>query len=104
MPEPALCKPHKRAFDDHVRYPHLVKRCYALSGIYDLRRMAQARLPRAVFDYLDGGDVRSRAYCYWARMGTDGEVKDPELRTVLTDYMQEFRDHVARVLTVLPRD
>ncbi len=35
--------------------------------------------------------------------GEDGEVKDEELRTILTSFMQEFRDHVARVLTVLPR-
>jgi chromate reductase, NAD(P)H dehydrogenase (quinone) len=35
--------------------------------------------------------------------GPDGEIKDDGLRTVLTDYMQEFRDHVERVLTVLPR-
>ena len=36
--------------------------------------------------------------------GEDGEVSDESLRKVLTDYMQEFRDHVERVLTVLPRD
>ena len=36
--------------------------------------------------------------------GEDGEVTDESLRKVLTDYMQEFRDHVERVLTVLPRD
>ncbi|SOC52220.1 NADPH-dependent FMN reductase [Ornithinimicrobium cerasi] len=35
--------------------------------------------------------------------GKNGEVKDEELRTILTDFMQEFRDHVERVLTVLPR-
>ncbi|MGC5583424.1 NADPH-dependent FMN reductase [Ornithinimicrobium sp. W1665] len=35
--------------------------------------------------------------------GEDGEVKDPELEKILTDFMQEFRDHVQRVLTVLPR-
>ena len=35
--------------------------------------------------------------------GEGGEVKDPELEKILTDYMQEFRDHVERVLTVLPR-
>ena len=33
----------------------------------------------------------------------DGEVVDESLATVLTDYMQEFRDHIVRVLTVLPR-
>ena len=35
--------------------------------------------------------------------GEDGEVSDESLRKVLTDYMQEFRDHIERVLTVLPR-
>src|SRR5918998_3222123 len=33
----------------------------------------------------------------------DGEVADPSLREFLTGYMSEFRDHVVRVLTVLPR-
>lgn len=33
----------------------------------------------------------------------DGSVSDPDLEKILTDYMQEFRDHVERVLTVLPR-
>ena len=33
----------------------------------------------------------------------DGEVADEALATVLKDYMEEFRDHVVRVLTVLPR-
>jgi chromate reductase, NAD(P)H dehydrogenase (quinone) len=36
--------------------------------------------------------------------GEDGEVRDEELRGILTDFMQEFRDHIARVLTVLPRE
>ena len=33
----------------------------------------------------------------------DGSVSDPELEKILTDFMQEFRDHIERVLTVLPR-
>ncbi|MBE7325262.1 NAD(P)H-dependent oxidoreductase [Nocardioides sp. Y6] len=33
----------------------------------------------------------------------DGEVSDPETADFLRTYMQEFRDHVERVLTVLPR-
>ena len=33
----------------------------------------------------------------------DGEVTDESTRDFLTDFMGEFRDHVARVLTVLPR-
>ncbi|GAA5035722.1 NADPH-dependent FMN reductase [Terrabacter aeriphilus] len=34
----------------------------------------------------------------------DGSVTDESMREFLTDFMQEFRDHVERVLTVLPRD
>jgi chromate reductase, NAD(P)H dehydrogenase (quinone) len=33
----------------------------------------------------------------------DGEVVDEPTAAVLRDYMLEFRDHVVRVLTVLPR-
>ena len=33
----------------------------------------------------------------------DGTVTDDALREILTAYMQEFREHVERVLTVLPR-
>jgi chromate reductase, NAD(P)H dehydrogenase (quinone) len=33
----------------------------------------------------------------------DGEVTDESTRTFLATYMSEFRDHIARVLTVLPR-
>jgi chromate reductase len=33
----------------------------------------------------------------------DGEVADPGVREFLTGYLSEFRDHVVRVLTVLPR-
>jgi chromate reductase len=33
----------------------------------------------------------------------DGEVLDDGMASVLKDYMEEFRDHVVRVLTVLPR-
>jgi len=36
--------------------------------------------------------------------GADGEIQDEELKDILTSFMQEFRDHVARVLTVLPRE
>ncbi|MDT0186027.1 NADPH-dependent FMN reductase [Microbacterium sp. ARD31] len=34
----------------------------------------------------------------------EGEVKDEGLETFLREYMTEFRDHIERVLTVLPRD
>lgn len=32
-----------------------------------------------------------------------GEVSDDGLAQILTDFMQEFRTHTERVLTVLPR-
>ena len=33
----------------------------------------------------------------------DGSVSDPSTRTFLAAFMSEFRDHIERVLTVLPR-
>ena len=36
--------------------------------------------------------------------GEDGQVLEEELKGILTEFMQEFRDHIERVLTVLPRD
>ena len=33
----------------------------------------------------------------------DGDVTDPTTSAFLTNFMQEFRDHTERVLTVLPR-
>jgi chromate reductase len=33
----------------------------------------------------------------------DGEVTDESTAAFLTDFMQEFRVHIERVLTVLPR-
>lgn len=33
----------------------------------------------------------------------DGQVADETTKAFLTDYMAEFRDHIVRVLTVLPR-
>ena len=33
----------------------------------------------------------------------DGSVTDPSTRTFLATFMAEFRDHIERVLTVLPR-
>ncbi|MEV8135740.1 NADPH-dependent FMN reductase [Microbacterium aurantiacum] len=38
------------------------------------------------------------------KFGADGEVQDEGLEGFLRDYMTEFRDHIERVLTVLPRD
>jgi chromate reductase len=37
------------------------------------------------------------------RFRDDGEVLDVSTANFLRDYMTEFRDHVVRVLTVLPR-
>jgi chromate reductase len=37
------------------------------------------------------------------RFRDDGEVVDETTAGFLKDYMEEFRDHVVRVLTVLPR-
>lgn len=37
-----------------------------------------------------------------ASVTPNGEITDEGLAGVLTGFMQEFRDHVARVLTVLP--
>ena len=37
------------------------------------------------------------------RFRDDGEVVDETTAGFLRDFMQEFRDHVVRVLTVLPR-
>ena len=33
----------------------------------------------------------------------DGEVTDDSTAAFLSDFMREFRDHIERVLTVLPR-
>ena len=33
----------------------------------------------------------------------DGEVTDESTRAFLTNYMEEFRTYVVRVLTVIPR-
>ncbi len=33
----------------------------------------------------------------------DGSVTDPKLEQILTTFLVEFRDHIRRVLTVLPR-
>jgi chromate reductase, NAD(P)H dehydrogenase (quinone) len=34
----------------------------------------------------------------------DGEITDSDTEKFLTDFMEEFRDHMSRVLTVLPRE
>jgi chromate reductase len=37
------------------------------------------------------------------KVGYDGEVTNEATAAFLTNFMAEFRDHLARVLTVLPR-
>ena len=37
------------------------------------------------------------------KINPDGEVTDEALEAFLRDFMQEFREHTVRVLTVLPR-
>lgn len=37
------------------------------------------------------------------RFGADGEVRDETTTEFLRSFMTEFRDHIARVLTVIPR-
>jgi chromate reductase len=47
----------------------------------------------------------SEAYVHFSHdvFAEDGEVANDETAAFLRDYMTEFRDHVERVLTVLPR-
>jgi chromate reductase, NAD(P)H dehydrogenase (quinone) len=61
---------------------------------------------RAVLAFCNARQMTSpEAYIHYRpeAFRDDGEVVDESLATVLTDYMQEFRDHIVRVLTVLPR-
>jgi chromate reductase len=37
------------------------------------------------------------------KFGPDGEVLDDSTARFLRDFMAEFREHVVRVLTVIPR-
>ena len=45
------------------------------------------------------------AYIHYTpeKFGADGEVIDESTRKFLTGFLNEYRDHVVRVLTVLPR-
>ena len=67
--------------------------------------MAQQSL-RAVLSFCNARQMTApEAYVYFkpGLFTDDGEVTDESTTTFLTDFMQEFRDHVERVLTVLPR-
>lgn len=61
---------------------------------------------RAVLGFCNARQMTSpEAYIQFSpeRFRDDGEVVDETTAGFLKDYMQEFRDHVVRVLTVLPR-
>jgi chromate reductase, NAD(P)H dehydrogenase (quinone) len=61
---------------------------------------------RAVLAFCNARQMTSpEAYIQFtaARFRDDGEVTDDTTAGFLKDYMEEFRDHVMRVLTVLPR-
>ena len=61
---------------------------------------------RAVLSFCNARQMTSpEAYIQFTeeRFGPDGEVRDASTETFLREFMQEFRDHSERVLTVLPR-
>jgi chromate reductase, NAD(P)H dehydrogenase (quinone) len=61
---------------------------------------------RAVLSFCNARQMTSpEAYITYSaeRFRDDGEVVDASTANFLKDYMEEFRDHVVRVLTVLPR-
>jgi chromate reductase, NAD(P)H dehydrogenase (quinone) len=61
---------------------------------------------RAVLSFCNARQMTSpEAYIQYTpeRFRDDGEVIDESTANFLKDYMEEFRDHVVRVLTVLPR-
>jgi chromate reductase, NAD(P)H dehydrogenase (quinone) len=61
---------------------------------------------RAVLAFCNARQMTSpEAYITYSaeRFRDDGEVVDPTTAGFLKDYMEEFRDHLVRVLTVLPR-
>ena len=61
---------------------------------------------RAVLSFCNARQMTSpEAYIHFSHdtFSDDGEVSDETTAAFLRDYMIEFRDHVQRVLTVLPR-
>jgi chromate reductase len=62
---------------------------------------------RAVLAFCNARQMTApEAYIYYTPQAFpgDGEVADESTKAFLTEYMREFREHVARVLTVLPRE
>ncbi|MEU1973157.1 NADPH-dependent FMN reductase [Microbacterium sp. NPDC019599] len=67
--------------------------------------LAQQSL-RAVLSFCNARQMTApEAYIQFDRdvFGTDGSVSDGDTEEFLRGYMAEFREHIARVLTVLPR-
>lgn len=67
--------------------------------------LAQQSL-RGVLSYCNARQMTSpEAYIQFDAevYGDDGQVSDESLQKVLTEFLTEFRDHIERVLTVLPR-
>jgi chromate reductase len=61
---------------------------------------------RAVLSFCNARQMTSpEAYIRYSpeTFTDDGEVTNEATTLLLSNYMAEFRDHVARVLTVLPR-
>ena len=61
---------------------------------------------RSVLSFCNARQMTSpEAYIHFSHdvFADDGEVSDATTEGFLRDYMSEFRDHVERVLTVLPR-
>jgi chromate reductase len=61
---------------------------------------------RAVLSFCNARQMTSpEAYIHFNReiFPGDGEVTDAATKDFLANYMREFRDHIVRVLTVLPR-
>ena len=61
---------------------------------------------RGVLSFCNARQMTSpEAYIHYSRdvFADDGEVTNSETEAFLRDFMAEFRDHVERVLTVLPR-
>lgn len=61
---------------------------------------------RAVLSFCNARQMTApEAYIHFrpGLVAEDGEVTDESTATFLSDFMQEFRDHIERVLTVLPR-
>jgi chromate reductase, NAD(P)H dehydrogenase (quinone) len=61
---------------------------------------------RAVLSFCNARQMTSpEAYVQFSaqRFASDGEVTDETTVAFLTNFMREFRDHIVRVLTVLPR-